>query len=136
MTHCRQQCLEFNKINFVLFKSHVGFYALFILWLRFGVQCSALACTQHTWPRTELNTVYVRTYSTAVTVQHCSQRHTGILNQKPTASLLSLNFRAGIFKQSMGARNRVGIGLSYLPARLHRLAEFIHWNRFLGSINV
>jgi hypothetical protein len=33
----------------------------------------------------------------------------------------------------MGARNRVGIGLSYRPARLHRLAEFIPWNRFLGS---
>ncbi len=30
----------------------------------------------------------------------------------------------------MAARNRVGIGLSYRPARLHRLAEF------LGSINV
>ncbi len=28
-------------------------------------------------------------------------------------------YRAGIFKQSMGARNRVGIGLSYRPARLH-----------------
>jgi hypothetical protein len=36
----------------------------------------------------------------------------------------------------MGARHRVGIGLSYRPARLHRLAEFIPWNRFLGSINV
>ncbi len=44
--------------------------------------------------------------------------------------------RAGIFKESMGARNRGGIGLSYRPARLHRLAEFIPWNRFLGSINV
>jgi hypothetical protein len=43
---------------------------------------------------------------------------------------------AGIFKPSMGARNRVGIELSYRPARLHRLAEFIPWNRFLGSINV
>jgi hypothetical protein len=32
---------------------------------------------------------------------------------------------AGIFKQFVGARNRVGIGLSYRPARLHRLAEFI-----------
>jgi hypothetical protein len=42
----------------------------------------------------------------------------------------------GIFKQSMGARNRVGIGFSYRPARLHRLAEFIPWNRFLDSINV
>ncbi len=30
---------------------------------------------------------------------------------------------AGIFKQSTGARNRIGIGLSYRPARLHRLAE-------------
>ncbi len=36
----------------------------------------------------------------------------------------------------MGARNRVGIGLSYRPARLHRLVEFILWDRFLGSINV
>jgi hypothetical protein len=32
---------------------------------------------------------------------------------------------AGIFRQSMGARNRVGIGLSHRPARLHRLAESI-----------
>jgi hypothetical protein len=35
-----------------------------------------------------------------------------------------------------GYRHRVGIGLSYRAARLHRLAEFIPWNRFLGSINV
>jgi hypothetical protein len=41
--------------------------------------------------------------------------------------------RAGIFKQSMGARNPGGIGLSY---RLHRLADLISWNRFLGSLNV
>jgi hypothetical protein len=33
--------------------------------------------------------------------------------------------RAGIFKQSMGARNRGVIGLLYRPARLHRLVEFI-----------
>jgi hypothetical protein len=50
--------------------------------------------------------------------------------------LLLNNNRAGILKQSMGARNRVGIVLSYRPARLHRLAEFIPWNRFLDSINV
>ncbi len=43
---------------------------------------------------------------------------------------------AGIFKQSMGDRNRVGIGLSYRPAKLNRLAEFIPWNRFLGSLKV
>ncbi len=50
--------------------------------------------------------------------------------------LLKLRQRAGIFKQSMGARNRVGIEISYRPTRLHRLAEFIPWHRFLGSINV
>jgi hypothetical protein len=44
--------------------------------------------------------------------------------------------RAGIFKKSMGARHRVGIGLLYRPARLHRLAEFIPWNRFRGPIHV
>jgi hypothetical protein len=44
--------------------------------------------------------------------------------------------RAGIFKESMGVRNQGGIGLSYRDVRLHRLAEFIPWNRFLGSINV
>ena len=37
----------------------------------------------------------------------------------------TLVIRAGIFKQPMGARNRVGIGLSYRPAKLHRLPEFI-----------
>ncbi len=41
---------------------------------------------------------------------------------------------AGIFKQSMGARNRVGYGLSYRPSSLQRLAELIPWNRFLGSL--
>ncbi len=32
---------------------------------------------------------------------------------------------AGVFKQSVGAiyRNRIGKGLSYKPARLHRLAD-------------
>jgi hypothetical protein len=43
---------------------------------------------------------------------------------------------AGIFKHSLGARNRVGIGLSYRPTRLHRLLEMIPWNRFLGSLKV
>ncbi len=43
-------------------------------------------------------------------------------------------YNAVIFKQSMGARNRVGIGLLYRPAKLHRLAELITWNRFLGSL--
>jgi hypothetical protein len=38
------------------------------------------------------------------------------------------HFFAGIFKQSMGARNRVGRGLSYWPARLHSLVELVPWN--------
>jgi hypothetical protein len=38
-------------------------------------------------------------------------------------------------EESMEARHQRGIGLSYRPARLHRLAEFIPWNRSLGSIN-
>jgi hypothetical protein len=33
----------------------------------------------------------------------------------------------------MGARNRVGIWLSYRPARQHSLAELIPWNRFFGT---
>jgi hypothetical protein len=44
--------------------------------------------------------------------------------------------RAGIFKESMGAKKQGGTGLSYRAVRLHKLAEFIPWNRFLGSINV
>jgi hypothetical protein len=36
----------------------------------------------------------------------------------------------------MVARNRVRIGLSYRPARLHRQVESIPWNRFLGSLKV
>jgi hypothetical protein len=43
-------------------------------------------------------------------------------------------FSAGIWEQSMGARNRVGIGLSYRPARLHRLAKSVPSNRFLGLL--
>ncbi len=50
--------------------------------------------------------------------------------------LLRLCSSAGILEQSMEARNREGIGLSYPSARLHRLVESIHWNRFLGSLKV
>jgi hypothetical protein len=34
----------------------------------------------------------------------------------------------------MGARKRVGIGLSYRPARLHRLAELIPCESILGLL--
>jgi hypothetical protein len=43
---------------------------------------------------------------------------------------------AGIFKKSMGARYWGGIGFSYRPARLHRLAEYIPWHQFRGPINI
>jgi hypothetical protein len=36
----------------------------------------------------------------------------------------------------MGARNRVGIVLSYRPARLYRLAESISWNLLMGTLKV
>jgi hypothetical protein len=57
-------------------------------------------------------------------------------NRKPSSqngmchTFPQYHYRAGIFKKSMGARNRGGIGLSYRPAWLHRLAEFIPWNQF------
>jgi hypothetical protein len=43
---------------------------------------------------------------------------------------------AGIFKQLLEARNQVGIGLWFRPARLHSLAELASWNRFLGFLKV
>jgi hypothetical protein len=43
---------------------------------------------------------------------------------------------AGILEQSMGARNLLGIGLSYWPTRLHWLAVWIPWNRFPGFLKV
>jgi hypothetical protein len=46
------------------------------------------------------------------------------------------DYSAGIFKQSMGSRNQEGIVLLYRPARLHKLAALIPWNRFLGSLKV
>jgi hypothetical protein len=36
----------------------------------------------------------------------------------------------------MGARNRVGMGLSYGPAKQQSLAELVPSNRFLGSLKV
>jgi hypothetical protein len=43
---------------------------------------------------------------------------------------------SGIFKHSMGAWNRVRIGLLYRTARVQRLAELLPWNRFVGSLKV
>jgi hypothetical protein len=64
----------------------------------------------------------------------------GVLKQSMGARNLvgiRLSYRpasAGILEQSMGARNRVGIRLSYRPARLHRLAKTIPCSQFLGFL--
>ncbi len=54
------------------------------------------------------------------------------------ARMLKIPYRwlysAGILVQSMGVRNRVGIGSSYWRAKRHRLADSISWNWFLGSL--
>ncbi len=42
---------------------------------------------------------------------------------RPPPPLSMVGFCAGILEQSIEARNWVGIGLSYRPTRLHRLAE-------------
>jgi hypothetical protein len=48
-------------------------------------------------------------------------------NCRPSDSTVSedagIEPSAGIIEQSMGARNRVGIGLLFRPDRLHRLAD-------------
>jgi hypothetical protein len=56
--------------------------------------------------------------------------------EEPGQSISFVEYRAGIFKKSMGAMHRGGIGFSYRPARLHRLAEFIPWNQCWGPINI
>jgi hypothetical protein len=40
------------------------------------------------------------------------------------------------FRTIYGARNGVGIGLWYRPARLHSLAELVPGSRFLGFLKV
>jgi hypothetical protein len=62
-----------------------------------------------------------------------SKANSSILSSLPRKSAVQLlvsNY-CGILEQSMGARNRVGIGLSY------RAVGYIGWrNRFLGSLKV
>jgi hypothetical protein len=51
-----------------------------------------------------------------------------------TVCILSVDYPVGyhpeleFVKQSMGARKRVEIGLSYRPARLNSLVELVPWN--------
>jgi hypothetical protein len=51
-------------------------------------------------------------------------------------SKVRLDTCAGILEQSIWARNRVEIGLSHRPARLHSLAKSIPWNWFRGFLSV
>ncbi len=64
-----------------------------------------------------------------------TKRMPSLTNKYDISMAIGSEACAGILEQSMGARNRVGIGFfSYRPAWLHRLAELIPWNRFLGSL--
>jgi hypothetical protein len=53
-----------------------------------------------------------------------TQAH-GFLNRVVPKIIVSqeIEYNVVIFKQTMGAKNRVGIGSSCRPARLHRLAN-------------
>jgi hypothetical protein len=74
-----------------------------------------------------------------LTVRHTwpgswTQVRTGFRTQKMCVFCLPFPTVLEFFKQSiMGVRNQVGIGLSYRPARLHRLPESIPYNQFLDS---
>jgi hypothetical protein len=49
--------------------------------------------------------------------------HLYTANWKPLRARIPVYSSAGILEQPIGARNRVGIGLSYWPASLHMLTE-------------
>jgi hypothetical protein len=74
----------------------------------------------------EIAHVYDNSFvSTLTTYKQNNYKKVSVITAETTVRLGSAS-RAEIFKKSMGrARNRGGIGLSYRPARLHRLAEFI-----------
>ncbi len=80
---------------------------------------------------TKKNIVYERTMS--------PQREENKPRRKINGDVVTFDHGSAViefFKQSREARNRVGIGLSYQPASLNRLAELIPWSRFLGSLKV
>ncbi len=77
-------------------------------------------------------------YDTTFVLIFCTYRKMGILSGRKYIYIFTefsemKESRAGIFKRSMVARNWVGRGLSYWPARLHMLAELKPWNWFLDS---
>ncbi len=107
-----------------------------------GVSANAYRCAHHvTWIPNKLwrSTVppylnYVQDPPTASSIADTSLCY-GTVSTEPLKEIHSLCFRPAIIlsppgrlvtpvilKKSMGARHRVGIGLSYRPARLHRRA--------------
>jgi hypothetical protein len=58
---------------------------------------------------------------------------TGIQSLKRCQCIVSAQNSAGILELSVRARNRVGIKLSYRPARLQTLVESIPWNQFKNT---
>ncbi len=56
------------------------------------------------------------------------------LHQDSKKGCENKEYCAGIFTQSMVARNGVWLGLSYRPGRLHKLAELVPWNRIVGFL--
>ncbi len=68
---------------------------------------------------------------------NCSEKYCTATIHSPHMLWVAYNFSK---KVSLSIHRkivkRVGKGLSYGPARLHRLAELIPWNRFSGSLKV
>ncbi len=83
-------------------------------------------------PRCKINAV---NGPTVVCISYPANRSTPYRYKSSWSLALSIHVpSAGILEKPMKARNEVGIGLSYRPARLQYigLAESIPWNQFLG----
>ncbi len=79
-----------------------------------------------------LGTIHISTLHRSINEAKLSNSINWAVGNQPKLQILFVgtNFHkdfscARIFKQSMEARTRVEIGLSYRPARLHRMAESI-----------
>jgi hypothetical protein len=65
--------------------------------------------------------------------------HLPLLQADGAGAVLLLRYTSTVLEflnNHWGARNRIGIGLSYRPASLHSLAKLVPLNRFLGSLKV
>ncbi len=78
-----------------------------------------------TWCRTDTVMQRINIFTEAHTAKDAFSETASLFRLSPHFPSPAIMYRAEIFKKSMGARNRVGIGLSYRPTRLHKLAESI-----------